>query len=238
MSRQQTYIVRLLRQVESSTPNRGARSADNPLGTIIQKISRADNVHQALEMLYWVPGFEDFAIRLMWCLERNGVVYSDTANEVVDYEVWHLKAALNHSSNGSALHGTIPGIVPQPLDDFYDTLHNFSRSVEEVRRKFLQTEETKDVDSEVLYRIMSDIEDLKRTSKKAGKEQVIRFADSAAIFLQHVVDHDKSNDRRVVHILDHANRTLQTVMEAVGIEEYQSLNEVSAMLSAPEQLLT
>ncbi len=238
MSRQQTYIVRLLRQVEASASGNGARPAQNFLSAIIQKISQADNVHDALEMLYGVPGFEDFAIRLMWCLERNGVVYSDPEDDLLEYEVGNLTAALHSSSKNVVTHIAPVEIPAQPLGDFYDTLHNFGRSIEEVKRRFLQGDGSRDVDSEILYRIMSNLEDLKKTSKKVAKEPVCRFAESAVIFLQYVVDHHTSADRRVVYILDHANRTLQTVMETVGIEEYQSLNEVSAMLNVPEQLLS
>lgn len=238
MSGHQSYIVRLLRQVETSLAGDHSEYLRGVLGKITRRITQADNLDVALVSLYAVEGFDRFTLRLMWVLERAGISSSDIASEVMEYEVQQLSSVLHSAVTGhtTSVPVTIEPQSVKPLEDFYEALHRFGRSIEDTRRKSASNGVVS-IDCNSLYRVLNEAGLIEKASLAAGKIEVAVFGSAVAKFIQYVIDAAVFHDIRVVNILDNANLTLQTVTESAGGEEYDSLQQMSALLEHPASLL-
>ena len=238
MSKPQSYIVRLLRKVEASLMN-GRRQAElTMLEKIIHRISHAENVREELETLYSVQGFDEFALRLMWSYEREGIESNTLESGLIDYEVETLEALLRSVRNGEKKKEEVREIPPpKPLDDFHEELHKFGRSVEDLRRKSFDDDKFKGLDQDLLYRVLNESTSLQHYATQAGKTDVVRFADSFSALVQFVLDRRLFGDVRVVHLLENANLTLQTIVETVGAEDYDSLQQTIELLRTGRSIL-
>ncbi len=238
MSGHQSYIVRLLRQVETSLVGDHSEYLRGVLGQITRRITHTDNLDDALVSLYAVEGFDRFSLRLMWVLERAGISSNDITSEVTEYEVQQLSSVLNSTVTGNTTSVPIT-ITPQsvkPLEDFYEALHRFGRSIEDTRRKSTSNGVVS-IDCNSLYRVLNEAGLIEKASLAVGKIEVAVFGSAVTRFIQYVIDGALFDDIRVVNILDNANLTLQTVTEAAGGEEYDSLRQMSALLEHPVSLL-
>ncbi len=56
-------------------------------------------------------------------------------------------------------------------------------------------------------------------------------------FATHVIEHRILQDARVLHLIDTANLTLQTVLETAVAEDFDSLYQTIALLESPRTLL-
>jgi len=240
MSGQQSYIVRLLRRVEAELVENRQQVAGEMLDKMIQKVSRADDISQALELLYSVRGFDQFALRLMWSLERHGIQFGGMDESVLEYEVESLGACMQQCVNGRepAVDGRQQELsVEEALDGFYEALHRFGRAIEDLKRPSLHSEKSSDSPVERLYRILNETAGLQEAAESVGKEDVVRFTGAYAGFVQYVLDHDTAGDVRVVNVLDNANLTLQTVQDAAAGEDIDSLQQIIELLRRPQELL-
>lgn len=222
--------------MESSIQTDRSHGAKGKLGWIIQKIAHADDVHKALEGLYAVEGYDGFALRLMWCLERSGISTNGLPSDVVDYEVAQLSSILGppvdqipEGSGDSS--GNSPG-NPGELDAFYESVHRLGRVVAEAGRRGAGQ-----IDAMVFFRILDEASAMKSAAESACQTEVARFSEMFIRFLQHVIDKEIAGDPRTLHITDTANLTLQTVIGAASAEDYDSLEQMTSLLSNPESLL-
>lgn len=239
MSGQHTYILRLLRELEGSLAGPGNEVARGVLGKITQKVSAARNINDALEMLYSVEDYDGFALRLLWCLERAGVSAPPLNGAFVDYEVDQLASIFMQTMKGrwSETAEALTPSLSEPLESFYESLHRFGRSVEQCKRRAGDADEFRGMETDSLYRLLNECSLLETAALNAGKEDVASFAVAFAGCVQHILDHDLHRDIRSVNIIDNANLTLQTSLEAVGGEDFDSLRQMVALLEHPEGLL-
>ncbi len=233
LSYQQTYLLRVLRCVESTTQHRLPRTTKLSLDSVIERIARSTDVQSSLETLYAVQGFDSFALRLMWCLERNGIG-SDHVT-VLDADIAEISEALINSPHTSSNGAPLP--VAPAQEHFYDQLHAVGKVIEEVRRRLHQSDGMKVVDAEILYRVSSELEALRVSAQNAGKHEIAECVTSLLGFIQFAIENGIEHDQRVVHVIVHANLNLQTVEDSVTSHAYTSILEMTAMLKNPGTIL-
>lgn len=239
MSGAQSYIIRLLRKVETWLGEHGHSPEASKVGKIVQKLAQADEIHTALCTLYHVDQFDQFALRLMWYLDKaeRGDLALD--GSVMDHQAEALSLMLLESlRNGQAeTSPSTPKTLPDQVDSLYDSLHKFGRAVEELKRNSLEGGTFAGIPENQVYEILSELASLKESASAASKEDVVQFASACSGFIHHVLDSGLLQDVRIVNLLDNANLTLQTVFEAAGIEDNDSLQSTIELLKRPEDLL-
>ena len=216
--------------------NRGRHAELAIIEKIVYKITHAENVMEELERLYSVHGFDQFALRLMWSLEHGGMESRMLESSLIDYEVETLNSMVRSLKNGEKQKNEIQQLPsPKPLDDFYEALHRFGRVIEEMHRKSFENENFKGVAPDLLYRVLNESTSLQHYATQAEKIDVIRFAEAFSSLVQYVIDHRLLEDVRVIHILENANLTLQTILETAGEED--SLQQTIELLRSGRSLL-
>lgn len=217
----------------------GGRQAElSMLEKIVYKISHTENIGEELERLYGVHGFDQLALRLMWSLERGGVESSALESSLIDFEVETLNSLIRSLRNGEKQEKEVQHLSsPKPLDDFYQSLHRFGRVIEELHRKSFENDSFKGVDQDLLYRVLNESTSLQHYATQVDKTDVIRFAEAFSSLVQFVIDQRIFEDVRVVHILENANLTLQTILETAGDEDYDSLQQTIELLRTGRSFL-
>lgn len=233
MSGQQSHIVRILRRVESSLAGPGAELTRTRLGKVVQKISRADDLPGALETLYAVEGFDAVALRLMWVAQRPAPLSDVMEPEVLDYEVRQMAWILRPAPEAHRV--ALPPAAERPLDDFYEALHRFGKSVDGLHRS-ARTADSGSGDDR-LYAMLNDCAALEAAAVSVGNETAVRFCAAFGKFTQFVIDEHHGDDDRVHNVLESANMTLQTVLESCTLEEDDALHNMIALLNDPRRLL-
>jgi hypothetical protein len=239
MSGEQSYLVRVLRKVESSLTTDHRLREGALLGKIIQRISHTNDVHRALDRLYCVKGFDQFALRLMWTVERAGIASNGLQSAVIDHEVEALAGLLSSSGEAGDEDRQVSAgsRAGESLADLYNALHSFGKAIEEMKRRSYDRGKFTGIDVEMLYRLLNETAVLEAAATAASKEEVVWFAKSFSGFVHHVMDKNYLHDIRAMNVLDNANLTLQTVTQASGIEEYDSLSQTIELLQQPSRLL-
>lgn len=237
MPGQQSYIVRLLRRTETLLLEEHREIQARVLGRIIQNLARADDVYPSLDRLYSVEGFDSFALRLMMSLDRLEDVDQETPPAILEYEARLLCAELQNGLNGHRKHSQTPHLPPGGETAFYGILHRFGRTIEDFKRKTLDEDTFKEIQPVYLDKILLDASSLEQAASSASKHDVVVFARVFIAFIQFVQQQQLYYDVRVVHLMNNANLTLQTVLEAVGAEDYETLNQTIELLRNPHDVL-
>jgi len=240
MSGEYGYIVRLLRRLETLLIESGHQSEGGRLGQIIQRISRADDARAALATLYSVEGYDQVALRLMYYGEKMRETLVELPEErLLDYQIRELYGVLLSSSRAL---GAVPEEPARPSPpakkgDLEKAAEAFSTSLQDVRRTAFHQEEFTGIRRAQVDDLRGRLEDLHRGAKEQGNADVARFATACGTFVSYVVDRKLLQDVRVVNILDNAGLTLQTVLQAVGADDYDSLQQMVQLLEDPATLL-
>lgn len=238
MSSGRSYIVRVLRRLESVLGDGGQVGEASRVGKIVQKLAQADDIHEALDVLYHVEGLDRFALRLMWLLdvaERGDV---GLENGVMGYQASVLGALLTEGTGSEP--GKNVGAVtslPDRIDKLYISLHRFGRAIEELKRHSTKEGVFSSIGESWIYNLLSELASLGEHAVDAGKSDLSQFVSACTGFVQHVLDNGLLHDVRVVNILDNANYTLQTVFETAGVEDNDSLQSTIQLLNQPKDLL-
>jgi len=239
MSRAQSYIVRLLRKVEAAYHDGEYERERLVVEKACFRLSHADDLNAALRRLYCVPGFDQFALRLMWLSEHSSEETNRLEGAVIDYDVEALIGTLRLSGRGDGEHTRIAPLAPaQAMETFYEALHRFDRVVDEAKRRSFDGDHFKGADEDSLYRVLSEAGSLNQAARAAGQEDVVKFSTACAGFVQYGLDHGFTHDVRIINMLDHANLTLQTVLAASGTEEYDPLHKNVELLQNPREILS
>ncbi|MGA9115186.1 MAG: hypothetical protein WB626_00245 [Bacteroidota bacterium] len=236
MSTHPSYILRLLREVESSLDDGGRGACRRDLETVIQRVSRTDNPEEAVEDLYAVEAYDDFALRLLWAGSREPAPADGLAPDLLAYDAELLLETLPGS-----------GAEPRtrPLSEareavaaaFGDALQRMGRLVGQVRHRSQAGGEFRGIPEEDLYRLLDEATALRASAPHAAGKDVERFAAAFCLFLEYALDNGRESDIRVLHIVESANLTLQTTLKTDGSGAFDSLQQTTAMLEDPAALL-
>jgi hypothetical protein len=236
MSGQQSHIVRLLRNVESSLIGPGLDLVRTRLGKIVQKIARADDLTGALETLYAVEGFDAMALRLMWVSERPVPTSAALENDVMDYEVRQMAWILRPIAGPER--AALPPAAERPLDELYEALHRFGKTVDGLRRAAVAKSADDDTgEADRLYRLLNDCAALEGAATRVRNDRIVGFCRAFSRFTHYVIDEHPRPDDRVHNVLESANITLQTVLESCTPEDDDALQNMIGLLNDPQRLL-
>ncbi len=240
MSGAQSYIVRVLRKVEAAFHDGEYQAQRLVVGKAFYRISHAEEVNAALERLYCVHGFDQFALRLMWLYEHAGNDLNRIEGAVIDHDIETLIATLRPPAPVEDEHGArIETLTPvQDMETFHDALHRFGRVLEEVKRRSFEGALFVGADEDLLNQVLAETHSLQKAAQTVGQGDVMKFSTACASFLQYALDHSLTHDVRVVNMLENANLTLQTVLAASGTEDYDSLHKNVELLQNPKDLLS
>ena len=233
------YIVRLLRRLETMLIESGHQSEGGRLGQITQRISRADDARAALATLYSVEGYDQFALRLMYYGDKMRDVLVELPEErLLDYQIRELYAVLLSSARAlNSLPEEPRSAAPPAKGDMEKALEAFSSSLQDLRRTSFHQEEFTGIGRAQVDDLRARLEDLHGAAKERGNADVARFATACTTFVSFAVDRKLLRDVRIVNILDNAGLTLQTVLQAVGADDYDSLHQMVQLLEDPATLL-
>lgn len=234
----QSYIVRVLRKVEARLSDQSHASEASRVGKIIQKLAQAHDVHEALKALYRVEQLNEFALRLMWLVDAVERGEVGLENGVMEFQATALSnlAVEAFNANG-AVKATSERIASAQVDDLYVSLHKFGRLTEELKRSSLEAGVFQGINENQLYNILNELASLKENAVASGKQDAAQFGEACSEFIQYVLDNELLNDVRIINILDNANITVQTMFEAAGIEDNDSLQSTIQLLKRPKELL-
>ncbi len=240
MSGAQSYIIRLLRKVETRLNEENHLSEASNVGKIVQKLAQAEDIRAEMSALYAVERFDQFALRLMWLLDEAERDNGNFENGVLEFHTsWFTRLILEvfrtNSDGGPA--DPVPMMLSDQIDELYIGLHKFGRSLEELKRQSSENGTFLGIQESQLYKILSDLASLKEHAIGAAKDDVAKFAEACGEFIQYVLDNGLLSDVRIINILDNSNITLQTVFESAGVEDNDSLQSTIDLLKRPKDLL-
>ncbi len=232
----QTYMVRLLREVENRLGRNGHPGEALKVGKIMQRLAQADDVQEELENLYKVECFSEFAMNLMWQLKgiEQGTLGSD--NGAADHYASEL-AEILLARLGKTMDVTPPVAEPERSDMLTDSQHEVGSLIEELKRRSVILEEFKGIEESQLRKLLGGLLALREQASSLGRGDLARYADACRGFVQYVVDHSLFRDVRVLNILDSANLTLQTALATADVEDHSCLESTIQLLTQPKNLL-
>lgn len=234
MSGGQSYIVRLVRRVESWLSENDHAFEASRVGRIVQKLAQADDIHEELNVLHRVEDFDQFSLRLMWLLDVAERGHVGLENGVIDYQASSLGRLLIRGPDTKVITVLPPS---NRIDELYFAIHRFGRAIEELKNHSIASGAFKEIDEVQVYHLLNEIASLEEHAVAAGKTDLSQFTAACAGFLQYVLDNSLLQDVRVVNVLDNVNFTLQTVYETAGVEDNDSLQSTIQLLKQPKDLL-
>jgi hypothetical protein len=231
MAGEQGYLVRMLRTLEALLAECGHQPEATLVGEVLQRLSRADDLQQALESLYAVDGLDEFALRLMWfshTMKATGQILP--SNQLIDHQVQELFATLLTLKRRD-----IPP-VPRRARDLADALRVFGAAVEEMKRESFLDGMFHPIDPVSREGLLRHLAPLEQTAALEGNGDAETFARAFSSFVQFVLQRQLTGDVRVLNLVDNANMTLQTVLEAVGAEDFDALQQTIQLLENPDTI--
>ncbi len=239
MTEEQTHIVRLLRSLAASVNAAGDKQKGQLVEKVAQKVARSDNLGASLERLYPVIGWDAIALKLMWFAQRRQQAGSaGDAEEILEYETEQLRAlaGLTEPRDGAQPAEAPQGNRVQASDELAESARAFGNVLDTLKRSSFDGEAFQGIGPDILAAMLGESAHLQQSALSAGNDDSARFATAFGMFVTFVRDRDMTRDVRVANFLETANLTLQTVMETVGEEDYDSLAQTVELLENPRHL--
>jgi hypothetical protein len=225
------YVIRLLRAAEQKLGERGEPHAQSVLSRIVARVSGAENVHEELKRLYYVQGMDRVALRLMWSMEQLPSVNRSAE------QLFLLRESELVCNEFLRSFSRPPEM---PADDLSPELHSALKEIS-ARVDTLGGPEGEGrlggIDEKKIFGLLQSLEALQSLAAKERKQRVLQFATVFRNFLRFVLDRQMSSDVRLVHILEHANHSLYTILHESPERGQDTLQETTDLLKDPETLL-
>jgi hypothetical protein len=230
-----SYVMRLLRRLESRLMEGGRHLEAGRLGMILQRFSKTDNLRTALAELYAVEGYSVFALRLMYYSETIAdALGGEPDDRLLEYHVQDLLASLQEAVPETPPAG--PPVGGQPAD-VRKALEKFEASLQAVKRAAYRDEQFAGINRGTMAAFLQHVNDLGEIARRERAADIARFSAACSTFVRYVLDHDLLKDVRAVNIIDNASLTLQTTLHAAGEENFDSLQQMVQLLEDPATLL-
>lgn len=233
----QSFLLRVLRRMETRLRDGQRHIESEIVGKLIQKLSAAENIDDALEDLYCVDGFDRFALGLMWTLRSPLLHVNGLQEELLEYEIDTLcSLVVEQQGQGSTRLPADRLGQRKDQESFQVILHRFGRLIGDLKRKLTLEGKYGGLEESMVSRILTEASALAGSAAMSSRIEVVEFSRGLSEFLQFVLDHQLLGDVRVLNILDSANLTLQTVAAAKGVEDADSLRQTTELLQHPDGL--
>ncbi len=226
-----TYLIRVLKRLESRLDAEGYRAEAGIISGIVANLGETERLQDELERLFSVDGLEQLALGLMWLQAKERTPLNGIQDEVVNYEVEMLRMVFladpedEHEGRPPASRQT-----PEPLSE---ALVEFSRLIADLRRRLTGGGRFQGFSEELAWRVLDQMSRLRGAALLKGNREVERFCDALAGFLEYVVRNRIFSDVRVLSVMNNANLTLQTVVGGEIPEEQASLDQTIELLKHP-----
>jgi hypothetical protein len=228
MAGEREHILEVLEQLESRLTSSNRSPDAGRIGVIRRALSSHKHLDAALETLYGVQGYHQFALRLMWYAEKGRDPFaSPPTPQGITRRSEELLVLLPSGSPGAQ------EPAPEPSKTITAAVDEFGVALEAVKRGAFRDGQFSEVTDEMMARLRSSTQPLGRSAALEENRDVTRFADAIARFLDLVRARSLQRDVRVLNLLDSANLTLQTVMQTHAAEDYDSLQEITRLLENP-----
>jgi hypothetical protein len=234
-----SYSVRVLKTLETLLIGEGLKQQAETVGAVTMRLRTADDLEATLRQLYAVRGWDQVALRLLW-YEQQAKKLDPAALEGPLKEM-HVRdlhdaviAVLQGPASAPAQSAEPP---PPPSQDLSDALVRFDAAVGVLKQRSSHGDEFIGIEQPLVEILQEETDALRMVASADGNEDVVRFATALSIFLVFVTDKGKLGDVRTMNIIDNANLTLQTVLQAMGATDYDSLAQTTQLLESPVTLL-
>ncbi len=240
MAQETKYIADLLGFLQARLLKEGRTAEAGNVGKVRERIVAAKDDRLALEELYAVDGWDQFALRLMWYQQaevQTGAGSPETARS--DFWAEKLERALlspEESSPATPPPAQEPSGAPAS-QDLRQALDSFVKGVKELKRSSHDGQAFLGMQRPQLEAVVREAGALQAVGNAEGNDEVVRFSAAFSLFAQYVLDEQRFQDVRAVNLIDNACLTLQTVLEGVGAEDYDALQQTIQLLEDPRTLL-
>jgi hypothetical protein len=234
---EQMHINTLLQRLELRLLDGGRQGESERVGLVAVRLSHARDLNKALHVLYSVSGWDAVAMKLMWYVEQmRRALVGTTANEdLLRYRLSELAAAM--PVPGEEENTADQSLAAARKADLREALFRFGSILEELRRASFVDGAFSGLPETVLEQVIGQAALLRVIASAQHSRDVSRFAHAFTFFATHVLEHRILQDVRVLHVINTANLTLQTVLETAEAEDFDSLYQTIALLESPRTLL-
>lgn len=231
------HIERLMRSLEELLVECGHKSEGERIGKIAGQILRAPDLDQALKRLYRVEGLDQFALKLMYYTEQSrDPLRANPSDRILDYQVQDLYALLFTTRREQFVQDTPVRQETSRPEDLKAMLQRFGAAFEKMRKEAYDEGIFKGMDHALLENVAGEVEALHRVAAEEPNRDVASFSSACLRFIRFVIDGKLYHDIRGLNFLENANLTLQTAVEAVGAEDYDSLHQTTRLMEDPSTL--
>jgi hypothetical protein len=239
MAGEEHYSVRILQSLETLLIGEGYREQADMLAAVAKRLQEGKDPEVVLRQLYSVKGWDKIALRLLWFEQKAREVEPRVLERSLkDLHILELHDAVLQT--GAEAQGAVapkPDGHPAPSQEFSDALVRFDAAVGVLKQRSLNGDEFVGIEQPLIEILQDETDALRTVATAEGNQDVVRFSTALSIFLVYVVDKTRLGDVRTMNIIDNANLTLQTVMQAMSAADYDSLQQTAQLLENPGTLM-
>jgi hypothetical protein len=233
------YSVKVLQTLETLLNGEGFRDQAQSVAAVVKRLQEETDPDAVLRQLYTVKGWDKIAIKLLWFEQKAKEVDPRVLERSLkDLHIRELHdAVLQTSTEAPAPGRQTSEEPPPPSQEFSDALVRFDAAVGVLKQRSLQGDEFTGIEPPLIEILQDETDALRTVASADGNQDVVKFCTAFSIFLGYVVDKGRLSDVRTMNIIDNANLTLQTVLQAMSATDYDSLQQTAQLLENPGNLM-
>jgi len=240
MADENHYSVRVLRSLEAHLIGGGFRPQAERVAALIKRIQEGGDPDPVLRQLYRVDGWSTIALRLLWYEHKAREIDAESLERnVKDQHVRELFDEVVQTGGVSTTpvdQGEKPPKKPAS-QNVAEALERFDAAVGILKQRSLQGDDFIGIEQPLIEILQEETDALRAAAETEGNQDIVKFCTALSIFLVYVVDKSRTGDVRTLNIIDNANLTLQTVLQAMGASDYDSLQQTTQLLEHPGTLM-
>lgn len=239
MADEDHYCVQVLQSLEAHLVGGGFRPQAEKVASLIKRLKETSDPDAVLKQLYGVQGWDQIALRLLWYEQKARETDIDTLGRTVKDQ--HVRELFDNvvQTGGvtSAPAAETPAPSAPPSQDIAEALERFDAAVGILKQRSLQGDDFIGIEQPLIDILQEETDALRGVAATEDNQDVVRFCTALSIFLVYIVDKGRTSDVRTLNIIDNANLTLQTVLQAMGAADYDSLQQTTQLLENPGTLM-